>query len=117
MTMTSGPWIAHDPDQARDAADRLHVWPLDESNAALLNEVHPVGYTQSHEPHEVYDLIAVGAGAGGLVSAKQVSSWRCRVDSRRSCVIFLLMYCSCRSRRVGVPNRRSFPNSWPVGIV
>jgi succinate dehydrogenase/fumarate reductase flavoprotein subunit len=39
-----------------------------------LNEVHPLDYEKSDEPHEVYDLVVIGAGAGGLVSSKQVRS-------------------------------------------
>jgi hypothetical protein len=63
--MTSGakPWTANDPEQAKEAKE-LRVWPLDGANAALLNEVHPRGYVRSDEPHEIYDLIAIGAGAG-----------------------------------------------------
>ena len=65
-------WISGDAEQARFAKEHLDIWPLDEHNAALLNEVHPFKYTEStDEPHEVYDLIALGAGAGGLVSSKQ----------------------------------------------
>lgn len=64
------PWIPGEHDQ--QAREQLNVWPLDEHNAALLNEVHPRGFVQSDTtPHEVYDLIAIGAGAGGLVSSKQ----------------------------------------------
>ena len=69
--VTAKPWTAGDPEQALEAK-KLDVWPLDEANAALLNEVHPRGYEKSSEPHPVYDLIAIGAGAGGLVSSKQV---------------------------------------------
>lgn len=70
--MTS-PWTAGDAEQTKEAAAELDVWPLDEYNAKLLNEVHPRGYVQSCEtPHEEYDLIAIGSGAGGLVSSKQV---------------------------------------------
>ena len=75
---SSAPWTAGDPAQAKQAAKELDIWPLDESNAALLNELHPRGYTQSCEtPHEEYDLIAIGSGAGGLVSSKQVSAYSC----------------------------------------
>lgn len=70
--MSATPWTANDPEQALEAK-KLGVWPLDESNAGLLNEVHPRGYFLSaDEPHEVYDLIAIGAGAGGLVTSRQV---------------------------------------------
>jgi hypothetical protein len=51
-------WTPSDPEQLEQAKERLEVWPLDEYNAKLLNEVHPLGYTQSSpKPHEVYDLI------------------------------------------------------------
>jgi hypothetical protein len=76
----TAPWKAHDPAHAQQAKEELSVWPLDESNAALLNEVHPRGYTSSVEtPHEEYDLIAIGSGAGGLVSSKQVRVLCCVV--------------------------------------
>lgn len=46
---TSSPtsWIPNDPEQAQEARQELGVWPLDEYNAALLNEVHPRGYIAS----------------------------------------------------------------------
>merc|ERR1719375_762125 len=48
------------------------VWPLDAENAKLLDNVCPRGWANpTPGPDFVYDLIAVGAGAGGLVSAKQ----------------------------------------------
>jgi len=53
-----------------EARNRFNIWPLDDSNAKLLNEVHPKTYANP-EPLELYDLIALGAGAGGLVSSKQ----------------------------------------------
>mmetsp|Transcript_996 Transcript_996/g.1175 ORF Transcript_996/g.1175 Transcript_996/m.1175 type:complete len:142 (+) Transcript_996:688-1113(+) len=61
-------------DDAMEAQNRFNIWPLDDSNAKLLNEVHPKTYANP-EPLELYDLIALGAGAGGLVSSKQ-SGWR-----------------------------------------
>lgn len=45
------PWTPNDPEQVREAKEKLEVWPLDEYNAALLNEVHPRGYEKSSEPH------------------------------------------------------------------
>lgn len=60
-TQDTKPWTAGDLEQEKEAREELDVWPLDEYNAALLNQVHPRGYVQSHEqPHEVYDLIAIG---------------------------------------------------------
>lgn len=66
-------WIPGDKEHKRRAREELEVWPLDEHNAALLNQVHPQDYVSPNEPHEVYDLIAIGAGAGGLVSSKQAA--------------------------------------------
>jgi hypothetical protein len=57
-------------------ARKLEVWPLDEYNAKLLNEVHykePKYQTLKDPPDIEYDLIAVGSGAGGLVSSKQAA--------------------------------------------
>jgi hypothetical protein len=50
MTAGSKAWTENDPDQILEAK-KLDVWPLDEFNAALLNEVHPRGYEKSSEPH------------------------------------------------------------------
>jgi pyruvate/2-oxoglutarate dehydrogenase complex dihydrolipoamide dehydrogenase (E3) component len=73
-TTMSSSWTPGDPEQAQDARSRLDVWPLDEYNAELLNQVHPRVYDKHDEkPHEIYDLIAIGAGAGGLVSSKQAA--------------------------------------------
>jgi hypothetical protein len=65
-------WIPYDEIQEEEARLELATWPLDEFNARTLNEVHPRNYFQStSEPHEIYDLIAIGSGAGGLVSSKK----------------------------------------------
>ena len=63
-------WKAFDDDHAKEARQSLEVWPLDEHNTKLLNEVHPRDYPPP-TPHDVYDIIAVGAGAGGLVTSRQ----------------------------------------------
>ena len=60
---------------AEDEAElaQLHI-PLDEHNATMLDCVHPHKW-QDPEPAAgfEYDLLALGAGAGGLVSAKQTA--------------------------------------------
>ena len=73
-------WSAASPAEAR----ALDVWPLDASNVALLDAVHPRDWKDPEPPSSEaeYDLIAIGAGAGGLVSSKQ--SARC---GARSCMI------------------------------
>ena len=53
-----------------DEARALQVWPLDEHNIATLDAVRPRGW-EDPPPAAEYELIAIGAGAGGLVSAKQ----------------------------------------------
>ena len=52
-------------------AKSLSIWPLDEANVELLNEVRHREYVNP-EPLEMYDLVVIGAGAGGLVSSRQV---------------------------------------------
>lgn len=69
-TMSTETWTAGNAQQSEEARKDLNIWPLDEFNASLLNQVHPRNF-QSQTPHEEYDLIALGAGAGGLVSSKQ----------------------------------------------
>jgi len=46
---------------------------LDADNATLLDNVHPRCHVDPDPTDVVYDLVALGAGAGGLVSAKQCS--------------------------------------------
>lgn len=74
--MTTANWDHENPNDAITVKSRLKIWPLDENNAKLLNEVHPKIWS----PHEnvfdedkVYDFVAIGAGAGGLVSSRQAA--------------------------------------------
>mmetsp|Transcript_854 Transcript_854/g.1651 ORF Transcript_854/g.1651 Transcript_854/m.1651 type:complete len:553 (+) Transcript_854:32-1690(+) len=65
-------WQGITADGPVPSGEHLGVWPLDEHNARLLDAVHPRSWPVPSCPDDfVYDLIAVGAGAGGLVSAKQ----------------------------------------------
>jgi pyruvate/2-oxoglutarate dehydrogenase complex dihydrolipoamide dehydrogenase (E3) component len=68
--MTAAKWTSGDQELE---AKKLNVWPLDDYNAELLNQVTggPDYLKSTDVPHEVYDLIAIGAGAGGLVSSRQ----------------------------------------------
>ncbi len=50
------------------ASQTLGVAPLDEHNLALLEQVHPPEWTNP-EPVGRYNLVVVGAGTAGLVSA------------------------------------------------
>ena len=55
-----------------DLAKSLSIWPLDAYNVDLLNEVRHKQY-DNPEPLEIYDLVVIGAGAGGLVSSRQAA--------------------------------------------
>ena len=44
------------------------VQPLDQYNRALLDQVHPTDWPNP-TPAKGYNLVVIGAGAGGLVSA------------------------------------------------
>lgn len=60
------------------AADAELVSPLDEANRALLEAVHPADWVNP-EPHPVYDLVVVGGGTAGLVSAVGAAGLGARV--------------------------------------
>jgi pyruvate/2-oxoglutarate dehydrogenase complex dihydrolipoamide dehydrogenase (E3) component len=55
-----------------DLAKSLCIWPLDSYNVDLLNEVRHKKYINP-TPLDVYDLVVIGAGAGGLVSSRQAA--------------------------------------------
>ena len=94
-TTTTSPWTPGNAEQENEARSKLDIWPLDEYNAQLLNQVHPRGYEDvpktTIKPHDVYDLIAIGSGAGGLVSSRQVRA-----------ISFSLSLCLCLRVSVGV---------------
>ena len=75
-------WVSTNFGPIADEARALGVWPLDESNATLLNEVHPRGWKDPSVVPDVYDLLVVGSGAGGLVSSKQSAR-----RGARSCLV------------------------------
>jgi pyruvate/2-oxoglutarate dehydrogenase complex dihydrolipoamide dehydrogenase (E3) component len=58
--------------------DGIGVAPLDEHNARLLDNVHPKKW-QDPEPKPAYNLVVIGAGAGGLVSAAGAAGVGARV--------------------------------------
>ncbi len=60
------------------AAADLHVLPLDAHNARMLAHVHPRPHANP-TPQPLYNLVVVGAGAGGLVSAAQAARRGARV--------------------------------------
>lgn len=46
----------------------INLSPMDELNQTLLDNVHPADW-QNPEPEDVYNLVVIGAGAAGLISA------------------------------------------------
>jgi len=59
-------------------AEAARVSPLDEANLALLDAVHPADWVNP-EPRAVYDLVVVGGGTAGLVSAVGAAGLGARV--------------------------------------
>lgn len=55
-------------EMAQEDLDAIGLAPLDEHNAKLLDNVHPKKWIDP-EPKSSYNLVVIGAGAGGLVSA------------------------------------------------
>jgi hypothetical protein len=52
-------WDSTNQNHVMEAKDKLQIWPLDEYNTILLNEVHPVNYnnnnnTTEQKPHVTY---------------------------------------------------------------
>ena len=47
----------------------VNVRPLDEHNIKLLDNVHPATWTDPQPGSEKYNLVVIGAGAGGLVTS------------------------------------------------
>jgi NADPH-dependent 2,4-dienoyl-CoA reductase/sulfur reductase-like enzyme len=58
----------------------LHVEPLDPHRRAPLDHAAPLDWTPP-TPHDVCDLVAIGAGGGGLVSAKRAARRGAKSDS------------------------------------
>ncbi len=65
-------------DMEQEALETIGLSPLDEHNARLLDNVHPKKWTDP-EPKPSYNLVVVGAGAGGLVSAAGAAGVGARV--------------------------------------
>jgi hypothetical protein len=70
MGLLEGPSDQQGP-LAAEALRRTEVGPLDEHNAKLLDQVHPHGWENPPTPAAVYNMVAIGGGAGGLVTAAQ----------------------------------------------
>jgi len=68
--------IQSEPLSAADTATLAELGlptSLDAHNATLLDNVHPRCHPDPEPAGVVYDLVALGAGAAGLVSSKQTA--------------------------------------------
>lgn len=65
-------------EMAQDDLDAIGISPMDEHNAQLLDNVHPKQWLNP-EPKSSYNLVVIGAGAGGLVSAAGAAGVGARV--------------------------------------
>src|SRR5512137_2954884 len=54
------------------------ILPLDEHNKTLINNVHPSGW-KNPEPADRYNLVVLGAGTAGLVTAAGAAGLGARV--------------------------------------
>lgn len=61
-------WDIENPEHQHRAEHEFDVAPLDALNAELLDNVHPYAW-EDGSSEELYNLVVIGAGAGGLVSA------------------------------------------------
>lgn len=71
----------------------LDVQPLDEENTRLLDAVHPAGHSNPVSD-SVYNLVVLGAGAGGLVSTA---------------------IAACKRRPPTLAQRKAVSFPWPCG--
>lgn len=55
-----------------------HVWPLDDHNLELLNQVHPSHWVDPNAQNK-YDLVVIGGGPAGLVTAAGAAGVGARV--------------------------------------
>ncbi|MBL0713720.1 MAG: FAD-dependent oxidoreductase [Desulfosarcina sp.] len=72
-----------DPDlaaMAQDDLDTRGLAPLDKYNARLLDNVHPKKWVNP-TPQTSYNLVVIGAGAGGLVSSSGVGARVALIES------------------------------------
>ncbi|KAA8494466.1 Mercuric reductase [Porphyridium purpureum] len=58
--------------------EELKLWPADEANSDLLQKVFPANW-RNPRTADVYDLVVIGAGAGGLVTAASAAGIGARV--------------------------------------
>ncbi len=65
-------------DMAQDDLAAVGVTPLDEHNATLLDNVHPKKWLDP-DPKEPYNLVVIGGGAGGLITAAGAAGVGARV--------------------------------------
>eukprot|EP00535_Pseudo-nitzschia_heimii_P009655 CAMPEP_0197192024 /NCGR_PEP_ID=MMETSP1423-20130617/24416_1 /TAXON_ID=476441 /ORGANISM="Pseudo-nitzschia heimii, Strain UNC1101" /LENGTH=683 /DNA_ID=CAMNT_0042644833 /DNA_START=50 /DNA_END=2102 /DNA_ORIENTATION=- len=62
----------------KDVHVASHVWPMDSSNTTLLDNVHPPDWNDPKankaDGSSTYDMIAIGAGVGGLITTASAAA-------------------------------------------
>jgi pyruvate/2-oxoglutarate dehydrogenase complex dihydrolipoamide dehydrogenase (E3) component len=58
--------------ESAERVENIGVSPMDDANTELLDQVHPPGWVNP-EPDGRYNMVVVGAGTGGLVTAGAVA--------------------------------------------
>jgi len=67
----------------KDVHVASQMWPMDTYNTTLLNHVHPPDWqdpkaNNGKDGSSTYDLVVIGGGTGGLISASGSSGCRCQ---------------------------------------
>jgi len=65
-------------DFAQDLLSEIGIAPLDEHNVKLLDNTHPKEWLDP-QPKDKYNLVVIGAGAGGLVTAAGAAGFGAKV--------------------------------------
>ena len=62
----------------KDVHAASHVWPMDSHNTTLLDNVHPPDWNDpkanQSDGSSTYDMVAIGAGVGGLITAASAAA-------------------------------------------
>jgi hypothetical protein len=75
-TSSGKPLVAQSVVRVLESAQAIAIAPPDEANVTLVNRVHPPTWRNPQPAHK-YDLVVLGGGTAGLVSALGCGRSRC----------------------------------------
>ena len=78
---SSSEWTQNDTDQAKEAREKFGIWPLDEYNVKLLNEVHPRDYVSKKELRRENEAASVSRAQNLMRKEKE---WMSRMPKART---------------------------------